>query len=360
MYDQSLDHLIDTLRKNTARQQNTYQLIAPPQQFVADLIHEINSATSSIMAQFYTFEADTAGRPVAQALIRAQQRGVRTCLMIDHYINISHNDVYLRLPRGSQHQRRLAVAEWRETNKLITHMRQRGVTVTMLNPLGALYHKIFWRDHKKLIAIDADKPNGGVSYIGGVNISDHNIAWHDFMVKIHGPASHIIYKELVATKSLRSTAGAQPYDSGVFMTDTRGHQVIMPFILQLMASTQQYITVESPYLWGRNIMQALSQAAARGVRVAVVIPRNNNHTHFVPTRRAIAQLRGAGAQVHHRPGMTHAKALLADDIAVFGSSNFNEFLAGKMGEACIATSNPVLVRQLGAFLAAEIAGATTT
>jgi hypothetical protein len=44
--------------------------------------------------------------------------------------------------------------------------------------------------------------------------------------------------------------------------------------------------------------------------------------------------------------MTHAKALLVDNIAMFGSSNLNEFLAKRVCEVNIATYNKDMVKQM--------------
>jgi len=54
-------------------------------------------------------------------------------------------------------------------------------------------------------------------------------------------------------------------------------------------------------------------------------------------------------------GMTHAKALLVDDVGIFGSNTFNGLLAGRMGEIRIATDNHSFVSHLEEFLSNDMA-----
>ena len=55
-----------------------------------------------------------------------------------------------------------------------------GVAVRVTNPIGPLKLNYPARNHKKLIIAD------DVAYVGGINFSDHNFAWRDFMVRIAG------------------------------------------------------------------------------------------------------------------------------------------------------------------------------
>ena len=55
-----------------------------------------------------------------------------------------------------------------------------GARVRVTNPVGPLGIYYPARNHKKLIVAD------DVAYIGGINFSDHNFAWRDFMLRIDG------------------------------------------------------------------------------------------------------------------------------------------------------------------------------
>ena len=54
-----------------------------------------------------------------------------------------------------------------------------GVTVHWTNPVGVLFLEFVARNHKKSVVID-DR----IVYLGGINVCDHNFAWHDIMLRI--------------------------------------------------------------------------------------------------------------------------------------------------------------------------------
>lgn len=324
--------------------------------FFADLLDEIKKAKHSFAAQFYTFEADTTGLPIAKALMDAYARGVKVRFMVDHYINLSHSDYVIKQPRFNRQLQRDIMAEWRATNQLLDTMRARGIGIKMTNPLGFLQRNMLHRDHKKLVVIDEK-----IGYIGGINIADHHMVWNDFMVKTSGEIVKLIQAELDHTWHGNSKAHSTNFNGGTFITDIRGDARILPFACSLIAKATQKVIVESPYLWGSGIYSALEKAAERGVKVSVIVPLNVNWPVFVPTTRLLNRLVRAGVQVYRFKeggGMTHAKALIVDDTALFGSSNFNEFLSGKISEANVVTKDISFVKQLEAFLTNDMVKST--
>ena len=67
--------------------------------------------------------------------------------------------------------------------------------------------------------------------------------------------------------------------------------------------------------------------------MSIIVPAKNNKRLFILTKKALAKLTNAGAQIYmytDHGGMTHTKALLVDSTAMFGSNNFSEFLSGKI------------------------------
>jgi len=167
---------------------STYELLASAGVFLADLHQELGRAVSSIDMQFYTFECDSVGQPIAQFLMALDGMRIRRRMLIDQYINLAHNDKYMRVPRRDRELSRAIASEWHATLRLIDAMRGTNVQVRMTNPLGLLYYRALHRDHRKLVLIDADIPEKAVAYLGGINPSEHNAGWNDFMVKITGDA----------------------------------------------------------------------------------------------------------------------------------------------------------------------------
>lgn len=339
----------------TTKNKATYELQPTAKVFLADLEAQINKAKVSVWAQFYTFEADDAGTPIAHALINAAERGVKVHLIIDHSINLMHNDYYLHVPRLNRALQNRIVTEWRATKELIKTMQAAGVNVKMTSPLGLFRQKVLYRDHKKLVAIDSEQ--GGLCYVGGINPSDHNASWNDFMVKMTGSMVKLVLKDLECTWKGASQAGIKSYGDGLFITDSLHSPQIIPHALTLINTAHTRIIVESAYLWGKNLQVALQSAARRGVDVSVIVPAKNNKKLFILKKPTLRKLAMAGAQVYlydGHGGMTHTKALLVDSTAMFGSNNFSEFLSGKINEANISTKNAQLVSQLERFLKKDI------
>lgn len=332
------------------RSGSSYKLLQNAETFLASLEEEIKRAKSSIDLQFYTFEADTIGKRVAEALFKALQRGIRIRFILDHFIDLSHNDHYIRRPRLNRKLHRSIVNEWRETKKLLAEMKEKGIKVKRTNPLGLFFRMALRRDHKKIIIIDSDiSLSKQVAYIGGINLCEHNASWNDFMVRMTGGMIPVLQEDFNMTWEDKNEGRIIEYDDGVVLTDSRKSKKIMSYIKNLISNAKDAVVMESPYLYGKGIKQCLIDAAQRGVKVSVIVPLHNNKRFFVPRGRYLKHLRQDGIHVYQfakNGGMTHAKALLVDDIAVFGSSNFNEFLSGRICEINVVTKNKDMVRQL--------------
>ncbi|NDP47215.1 MAG: hypothetical protein GZ085_02280, partial [Sulfuriferula multivorans] len=89
-------------------------------------------------------------------------------------------------------------------------------------------------------------------------------------------------------------------------------------------SAQCRIWIATPYFVpDEALQQALVLAARRGVEVRLLLPRRSNHRMADLARaRYLRELVAAGAIIKAVPhAMLHAKALLADDLALAGSAN---------------------------------------
>lgn len=327
----------------------SYELLQDVDKFLISFEEEVKRAKSSIDLQFYTFEADTIGKRAAKILFKAKKRGIRIRFLQDHFIDLFHNDRSIRRPRLNRRLHRSVINEWKETKKLLAEMEAKGIEIKRTNPLGLFFRKALQRDHKKIVIIDSDIPAKSVAYIGGINLCEHNALWNDFMVKMTGDMIPIIQEDFNMTWEDKNEGRIIEYSDGLILTDSRKSPQIMPYLKNLIDNAQKLVKIESPYLYGKEIKQRLLDAVLRGVDVSVIVPLHNNKRFFAPRGRFLKQLMRGGVRVYlfeKNGGMTHAKALLADDIAVFGSSNFNEFLSGRICEINIVTKNENMVRQL--------------
>jgi cardiolipin synthase A/B len=332
-------------------QESTYQLLSSTKDFLNILEKDIRQARSTVDLQFYTFEADSIGKRVARELFKARKRGIRVRFIIDRFIDLSHNDYYIRKPRFDRKLHQIIIDEWRETIELIAKMKEQGIEIKRSNPLGFLMRKALFRNHKKIAIIDSPMPGAAKAYIGGTNLSEHNASWNDFMVRMTGKMVPVIQNDFDLTWSDNNIYGrTNKYADGIVLTDARGSAMIMPCLKDLIENAKKNILLESPYVYGKRIYEGLINAAKKGVNVSVIVPLNNNKRFFAPRGKYLKQLKKGGVSVYRftkNNGMTHAKGFLVDDkIALFGSSNFNEFLSSKLCEINIMTKNKEMVRQL--------------
>lgn len=335
----------------------TYEVIVGADNFLQDLDSSIRRAQNTVNLQFYIFEGDEAGKFIGDSLLSSASQGRNTRLIVDHYIDFSINDNYLVVPRLNIQKQLQLYKERRQTHRLFKKLKDGNADVQLINPLGFFYHKILSRDHKKLVVLDGENIDSGTTYLGGCNICDHEREWRTFMVKMQGDVVPILQDEFNATWRRQSVPRKIPYSDGVVLTDAQGVSVIYPEALNLIDSAQERLVLESPYFWGQPIETALFNAVNRGVDVSVIVPQNNNKNKCVPNLWLYRRFAKLGIPLYlyqGNGGMTHAKALISDNVAMFGSSNFHNVTAGYVGETNIMTGNLDLVAQMEQVLNTDI------
>lgn len=323
---------------DTNATQNSYELLETTR-FIDDIVSVIGTAKSRIYMQFYAFENDDVGRPIAEELIKARvSNDVDVLFMADDIIRLEHDDHFIYVPRVDRRLQRRIVQKRKSTLRLFEEMRAVGIKIKITNPRGRMFQRMLLRDHKKLAIID-----DSIGYVGGINISDHNASWNDFMVKMGGDMIPLLRADFDRTWHDQNTGGIAEYNDGLVIADARKRSIIIPIARHLIDLACNQVMIETPLLLSKGIVRSLIQASRRGVHVTVTVPRDRRN-------RSLDRLVKAGVRVYRFEEKTHTKALLADSVGLFGSNNFNDFLAGKANEIGIATDNINLVRQLERFM----------
>lgn len=322
------------------------------QAFVDALRRDLAACERSLRVQFSTFEGDRAGQVFAELLLERVAAGVDVQMILDGYSEVIADDVYPFSIRGRQ----TLQTERRRTADLLAKLEEAGVKIHRVNPAGRMHRYILFRDHKKMVVID-DR----VAYVGGLNVSEHNYGWHDFMVRVDGPVVADVVADFTSTWGGATTSLTDARsDRDYALNQSAGRPRVLDEVLRLIAAAQQRLVMESPYLCGEQIEQAILAAAVRGVRVTLVMPLHPNHLHNkVWVRKLRRRLRHANIEVLGYPldgGMTHAKLLVVDDeLASFGSLNFQEIEALAQKELNIFTRDPDLVAELARLAATDAA-----
>ena len=292
------------------------------------MLNAIDGAISSVRLETYIFEADATGRAVAAALVRAAQRGVDTCLMVDGF---GSKD----LDRG-----------------LVREMEQGGVRFLVyrrnISP-WTLRRTRLRRLHRKIAVIDAR-----VAFIGGINVVDDmtppdpGLSRFDYAVRVEGPLLARIHpdvKRLWSRMSAIRFVGAQPPAASairpaaeilgsqraayVIRDNLRHRRAIEEAYLAAIGRARSEILISNAYFFpGRSFRRALMTAAGRGVRVVLLLQGRVEYVlqHYA-TRSLYGTLLDAGVEIHeYHKSFLHAKVAVIDrHWATVGSSNIDPF-----------------------------------
>ncbi|WP_170560597.1 cardiolipin synthase [Ruegeria atlantica] len=287
------------------------------------LVADIDAANDHVHVLYYIWLADHTGTAVAEALIRAAQRGVTCRAMADGL--------------GS----RLLLK-----SDLWQRMKDAGVHLAVALPLDRPIHTIFTsrldlRNHRKITVID-----GRVTYCGSRNSADPEFLikakyapWVDIMLRLEGPV--VAQNQLLFASDWMQATGEDlrafklsfdPVDGGfpaqvVGDGPTERHGATPQLFATLIACAQAELTLSTPYFVpDATVLEALCAAAYRGVRVELIFPKvNDSWIVAAASRSYYRKLLEAGCMIHEfNGGLLHAKTLTIDGkISLIGSSNLD-------------------------------------
>lgn len=299
---------------------------------------DIAAARRRVLVQAMTFEGDAAGLGVADAICASPAEDRR--VLVDDYTRHVINDTFLaRSNDPALHAE--AAATW----AMFGRLQGSGAGVRITNPIGGNWLRYPLRNHKKLLVID------DAAWIGGINFSDHNFAWHDMMLRIEDP----VVADWLAGTFADDWAGApqaarQTFGPELELLSLDGVSNAAAFapLLRLFGEARTCIEVISAYPTF-PFVDALAAAAARGCAVTLYTPRPNNKP--IVRDYLLAQAKRSGIAIRLLPEMTHVKAALIDgEVLVAGSSNF-DFVSYRTSADYVATiRDPVVIAEAEARL----------
>lgn len=296
-------------------------------EFWSRLSEDIARAQDSVLIQSFAFEGDAVGKQLSEALLSSSAHDKR--ILADSFTRIVLSDRFRYAPANLRDQ--ALKCEARETSAMMSRLKFAGVAIKFTNPYGPSPRRLLSRNHKKLIVIDHN-----VAYIGGINFSEHNAAWHDMMLRLtDDKAVAFLGHDFMATWTGSDRVANEHFQGGeLFTLDGRENRGAFQRVLDLIDSARQTIFVESPYITF-PFYERLREAARRGVDVKIVTPEQNNWSYFAN----YARLESARSQIDlrlYQGGMSHLKAMLIDDqYLIAGSSNF-DYLSYRLYQEIVA------------------------
>ena len=305
---------------------NKITLLCNGTEYFPAIEQAFDEAQREIFLETYIYENDVTGRRIAAALMRAAQRGVMVRVLLDGF--------------GSKDLPQTLIEEMREAGVQLLHFRPEIARWKIRR------HRLR-RLHRKLILVD-----GRLAFVGGINIIDdmdtpgETPPRFDYAVAVEGPLLAHIYPvvrrlwALVTWTHFRQRwgRGSAPVSAAargdiraafVVRDNLRHRRAIEDAYLDAIAAAQSEILIANAYfLPGVNFRHALVQAAARGVRVTLLLQGRVEYLLLHYASRALyGSFLAAGIEIHeyHRSFM-HAKVAVIDGRwATVGSSNIDPF-----------------------------------
>lgn len=291
------------------------KLLVDSDQFWSSLQEDIRSSRDSIYIQTLSFEGDSVGHMLSDELTSSSSRDKR--ILVDSYTRYVLSDHFLYTIRNIFDPD--LQAEKARTLKMVHELNHRGVLVKFINPAGLVLNKLPARNHKKMILIDDH-----ISYIGGINFSEHNFDWHDLMIRFEDPRINKFLKsDFLSTWQGRYTYSEKAFDKVRFyLLDGSSNESKFAVVLKLIDDAQESILIQSPYI-SFPFYERLRSASQRNVKITLIAPAKNNRR--IVGYYTLWEARRSGIELRlYAPGMTHAKYMMIDDrILIFGSTNFD-------------------------------------
>ena len=304
---------------------NRIELLHGGVEYFPMLIAACDAATVEIHLQTYIFSEDSSGQAVAEALMRAARRGVAVRLLIDGF--------------GSKEL----------STKFLQQLQEAGVRVLKFRPQLAVWRfrrTQLRRLHHKIAVLDRR-----IAFVGGINIIDDMDTpgqvppRFDYAVKVEGPLLAEIHPVVARLWSLIAWTQLRPHKlplpavpiktekhgeqraAFVIRSNLRHRKDIENTYLGAIRRARSEILIANAYFFpGKNFRRALIEAAARGVRVMLLLQGRVEYRllHYA-SRFLYRQLLDAGIEIYeyHRSFM-HAKVAVIDGHwATVGSSNID-------------------------------------
>ena len=302
-------------------------LIDGPATFAA-MKTAIESARHRVLLETYIFEGSGLAAELAAQLVRKAGSGVAVAVLYD------------------------SVGSSGTPPAFFAQLAAQGVQVCMFNPLKPWQSKLAWRpnhrDHRKLLVVDNE-----VAFAGGLNISRVYASgsfgsrgqaaasgWRDTHIALRGPVVLPLGRLFQATWQAQQCPGPAP-DAPVHAKRPAGERVVQVLAVDpgdhahrvyrsMMAAidaAQRSVHLTMAYFApGADMVQALCDAARRGVAVVLVLPGRTDFQWVLHAARAnYQQMLDAGVQIHElHTALLHAKTAVIDGVyATVGSSNLD-------------------------------------
>ncbi|ABE35168.1 cardiolipin synthase [Paraburkholderia xenovorans LB400] len=299
---------------------NRFEMLLNGDRIFPSMLEGIRSARQTITFETFIYWSGEIGEQIAQALADKAREGVAVHVLLDWVGSSKMDKRYLSL------------------------LRDAGVEVIQ-------YHKPHWtglgrmndRTHRKLLVID-----GRIGFTGGVGIApewtghaENEKHWRDTHFRVAGPV--VGHMQAVFMDNWVKATGNVLHGPAYFpdiepMGDGLAHMfssspsggsddMQLMYLMAITAATHSIHLASAYFVPDKLTINAIVEAAKRGVKVRIITPGKRIDTHTVreASRACWGDLLKAGVEMfEYQPTMFHCKLLVVDEYLVsVGSTNFD-------------------------------------
>ncbi len=327
---------------------NDIKLLRNGAEYFPALEAAIDAADHEIYLETYIYQADKTGIKIGRALIRAAQRGVSVCLLLDGF--------------GSQD---LALG-------YIQELGLAGVQVmfyrTKISPWTFKRNRLR-RLHRKIVVIDQK-----IGFVGGINIIDDDdvptdaTPRVDYAVRIEGALLPLLYSSVhklwrrIAWSQLRpmvkspSVYSQRHYSyhegmkANLALRDNIMHRrdIEEAYLAAIIHAKKEIIIANAYFLPGMRFRRALLDAANRGVGVKLLLQGRMEYFAMFATHAFYSVFLQNGIEIYeYRKSFMHSKVAVIDgEWSTVGSSNIDPFSLLLAREANVVVSDKAFANEL--------------
>lgn len=326
---------------------NRIELLVEGDEAMDEMVAAIDAARDHVHICFYIWLPDDSGGKMAEAIIRAAQRGVDCRLIIDEYGS--------RLFKNSDY--------W-------TRMKEAGAECVTAFPMGLplikwLFQRLDLRNHRKIMVVD-----NRLAFTGSRNCSDMSFftkpkyaPWVDILMSVEGPVVRQLQGVFLADwmsytgrdlGDMLVSVDAVDEPGEIAQIVATGPDLRVGSISDSLCTTihnaRKEIIITTPYYVPDMALDtAIRSAARRGVQVTMILPARNDSLIVGATSEGFYYgLLKAGVRLHlFQPGLLHAKITTVDGCyAMIGSANLDRRSFEINYEVNMALYDPGLTEEL--------------
>jgi cardiolipin synthase A/B len=335
--------IIQSMCQTSVHQGNAVDVLTNGPQFYPSMRDAIRQAETSVNLEAYIFQPGQVADMLIDAMAERVKAGVEVRVVLD------------------------AIGSSWPFNSVARRLSDAGCRVSFYQP-PAWYrlHRINNRTHRELLVVD-----GRVAFTGGAGIADWWLhprggrpEWRDTMTRIEGPvvgALQGVFAEnwleccgeiLTSPRHWPRLEARGNVEAMLIKSSPSDRATVSRVMFQtLIEGAVSGIDITTPYfLPDASLRRAIVRAALRGVRIRVIIPgphTDQRMVRYASRRRFRALLESGVRMFEYRPAMTHAKAMMVDDVwTIVGTTNIDNRSFEHNDEVNVAFRDPSLTKRM--------------